>query len=74
MYDSSLRGDCRYLKLRREVNIPTIPNACGGNATIENCQKACRHCNASKGSGDVPKSPPLDYKDKWPPEHWNRPG
>jgi RHS repeat-associated protein len=44
-----------------------IPRARGGNATIDNAQLACPHCNPSKGVGDFPKSPPPGYTGPWPP-------
>ena len=47
-----------------------IPRARGGNATLDNAQLACPHCNTSKGAGDFPKTPPSDYVGPWPPEHW----
>jgi len=47
-----------------------VPRARGGNATIENAQMTCPHCNQSKGAGDFPKSPPPGYTGNWPPEHW----
>ncbi|MDP3391772.1 MAG: RHS repeat-associated core domain-containing protein [Methylococcaceae bacterium] len=48
----------------------SIPRALGGNATLDNAQLACPHCNASKGAGDFPKTPPPDYVGDWPPKHW----
>jgi len=47
-----------------------ISRARGGDATLENAQLACPHCNASKGAGDFPKTPPVDYVGSWPPTHW----
>ncbi|HWK27650.1 MAG TPA: RHS repeat-associated core domain-containing protein [Solirubrobacter sp.] len=47
-----------------------IPKARGGDATLDNAQLACPHCNASKGAGDFPKSPPPGYEGPWPPPHW----
>ncbi len=44
-----------------------IPRARGGNATLDNAQLACPHCNPSKGVGDFPKSPPQGYTGPWPP-------
>ncbi|MFO0759126.1 MAG: FG-GAP-like repeat-containing protein [Byssovorax sp.] len=46
------------------------PRAKGGNSTPDNAQLACPHCNASKGAGTFPKTPPADYKGPWPPPHW----
>jgi len=43
-----------------------IPKACRGNATLDNAQLACPHCNASKGAGDFPKTPPRGYTGPWP--------
>lgn len=45
-----------------------IPRARGGNATLDNAQLACPHCNASKGAGDFPKTPPPGYTGPWPPQ------
>jgi hypothetical protein len=42
----------------------------GGNATPGNAQLACPHCNASKGSGQFPKTPPIGHEGPWPPSHW----
>jgi len=42
----------------------------GGNATSDNAQLACPHCNASKGAGTLPKTPPAGYEGPWPPPHW----
>ncbi|AOX99912.1 RHS repeat-associated core domain-containing protein [Jeongeupia sp. USM3] len=47
-----------------------IPRARGGNATLDNAQLACPHCNASKGAKDKPVSPPSGYRGPWPPSHW----
>ena len=47
-----------------------IPKARGGNATLDNAQLACPHCNASKGARDVPVNPPPGYRGEWPPSHW----
>jgi RHS repeat-associated protein len=47
-----------------------IPRSRGGDATIDNAQWACPHCNPSKGAGDFPKSPPSGYTGPWPPSHW----
>ena len=47
-----------------------IPRARGGNATLENAQMACPHCNASKGARDFPVNPPPGYRGEWPPAHW----
>ncbi len=47
-----------------------IPKALGGDATIENAQLACPHCNASKGARLYPLTPPADYVGAWPPSWW----
>lgn len=44
----------------------------GGNATIQNAQVTCRFCNASKGSGRVPKNPAPGYEGPFPPSWWWR--
>ena len=49
-----------------------IPRSRGGNATLENAQTTCPHCNASKGARDFPLSPPLGYRGSWPPPWWSR--
>jgi hypothetical protein len=41
-----------------------------GNATLDNAQLACPHCNASKGAGTFPKTPAPGYEGPWPPPHW----
>jgi RHS repeat-associated protein len=44
------------------------PFAKGGSSTdILNIQLACPHCNASKGIGLYPKTPPPSYVGPWPP-------
>jgi RHS repeat-associated protein len=47
-----------------------IPRARGGDATLDNGQTACGHCNASKGKRDYPVNPPPGYRGKWPPSWW----
>jgi len=47
-----------------------IPRARGGNATLDNAQLACPHCNASKGAGNYPKTPPVGYTGPWPRPDW----
>jgi RHS repeat-associated protein len=42
-----------------------IPKSRGGNASRENAQLTCRHCNRSKGAGDFPKTPPAGYRGRW---------
>jgi RHS repeat-associated protein len=44
--------------------------ATGGNNSLENAQLACPHCNASKGAGVYPKTPPTGYEGSWPPPWW----
>lgn len=60
---------CRETGTGKQVD-HAIPRARGGNATPENAQLACPHCNLSKGAGEFPKSPPPGYRGKWPPDHW----
>jgi RHS repeat-associated protein len=47
-----------------------IPRKAGGNATKENAQLTCQHCNRSKGMGKVPKSPPRGFRGTWPRSGW----
>jgi hypothetical protein len=65
---------CVYCRM--ETNSPqvdhAIPRARGGDATLENAQTTCRHCNASKGMRDYPRSPPPGYRGPWPPPWWQR--
>jgi 5-methylcytosine-specific restriction endonuclease McrA len=44
------------------------PKSKGGDATPDNGQLACPHCNASKGNGIIPKTPPKGYVGPWPPQ------
>jgi hypothetical protein len=60
---------CRREGVATQVD-HAIPKARGGNATLDNAQLACPHCNASKGARDFPANPPPDYFGKWPPSHW----
>ncbi|MFO0756888.1 MAG: FG-GAP-like repeat-containing protein [Byssovorax sp.] len=57
---------CRREGTATQVDHAT-PRARGGAATIENAQLSCPHCNASKGAGDFPKTPPEGYEGPWPP-------
>lgn len=57
---------CRREGVAMQVD-HAIPRARGGNATLDNAQLACPHCNASKGARDFPVNPPPDYFGKWPP-------
>jgi hypothetical protein len=60
---------CRMKTERPQVD-HAIPKARGGDASLENAQTTCPHCNASKGSGLFPKSPPPNYRGPWPPPWW----
>lgn len=60
---------CRMTATNPQVD-HVIPRSRGGNATLENAQIACRHCNASKGARDYPVNPPPGYAGAWPPKHW----
>ena len=60
---------CRHEGVATQVD-HAIPKARGGNATLENAQLACPHCNASKGARDFPVNPPPGYRGEWPPSHW----
>ena len=60
---------CRMKTDRPQVD-HSIPKSCGGNATIDNAQTTCTHCNASKGARDFPVTPPGGYEGPWPPPWW----
>lgn len=47
-----------------------VPKSKGGNATIDNAQLACPHCNRSRQNGQFPKTPPEGYRGPWPPNWW----
>jgi RHS repeat-associated protein len=47
-----------------------FPKSKGGDATIDNAQLACPHCNTSRQNGDYPKTPPSNYVGPWPPPWW----
>lgn len=68
-------GTCVYCRM--ETDSPqidhAIPRVRGGNATAENAQTTCPHCNASKGSRDVPLTPPPGFRGDWPPAWWSQP-
>jgi RHS repeat-associated protein len=70
--DKTLAGDpaCVFCGEPATQADHAVPRAKGGNATEENAQPACGHCNPSKGTGDFPKSPPLGYNREWPPPWW----
>jgi RHS repeat-associated protein len=67
-------GTCVYCRVETEVPQVdhAIPRARGGNATLENAQTTCPHCNASKGARDFPVTPPDGYEGPWPPQWWSR--
>lgn len=56
---------CRREGVATQVD-HAIPKAQGGDATLQNAQLACPHCNASKGARDFPVNPPPGYRGKWP--------
>jgi len=60
---------CRMPTRRPQVD-HAIPRSRGGNATIDNAQVACPHCNASKGARGFPVNPPPGYRGQWPPPWW----
>lgn len=62
---------CRREGTGTQVDHATA-RARGGNATIDNAQLACPHCNPSKGAGQFPKTPPPGYEGPWPPPHWKK--
>ena len=47
-----------------------VPRSMGGDATLENAQVACPHCNMSRGNGPFPITPPAGYEGPWPPNWW----
>jgi RHS repeat-associated protein len=49
----------------------SIPRNSGGNATVDNAQLACPHCNSSKGANQFPLTPPPGYVGQWPPAWWS---
>jgi len=57
---------CRQPGIGTQVD-HAIPRSLGGDATLDNAQLACPHCNASKGAGTFPKTPPAGYRGPWPP-------
>lgn len=60
---------CRMPGVATQVD-HAIPRVHGGNATIDNAQLACPHCNASKGARMYPVNPPPGYEGSWPPLWW----
>ena len=48
-----------------------IARSVGGNATVENAQLTCEHCNRSKNNGVHPKTPPFGFVGSWPPRWWS---
>jgi RHS repeat-associated protein len=49
-----------------------IPKSLGGNATLDNAQLTCPHCNQSKGNRLFPLTPPPGYLGPWPPSWWKQ--
>ncbi len=47
-----------------------IPKSKHGNATLDNAQVACAHCNLSRGNRPGPVTPPPGYEGPWPLSHW----
>ena len=47
-----------------------VPRSFGGDATLENGQVACPHCNLSRGNRPAPVTPPTGYEGPWPPPWW----
>lgn len=60
---------CRRKGTATQVDHAT-PRARGGNATLDNAQLACPHCNPSKGARRYPVNPPPGYRGEWPPPWW----
>ena len=64
-------GTCVYCRMSGKTQVDhRISRYLGGNASLRNAQLVCPHCNASKGSGQFPRSPPPGYRGPWPPKHW----
>ncbi|MFC5286625.1 RHS repeat-associated core domain-containing protein [Actinokineospora guangxiensis] len=63
---------CVYCRMH--TNKPQVDHSIarknGGNATLDNAQTTCPHCNASKGARSHPVNPPPGYRGKWPPSWW----
>jgi len=57
---------CRMETDRPQVD-QAVPRSRGGDATIDNAQTACPHCNASKRDRAFPANPPPGYRGRWPP-------
>jgi hypothetical protein len=47
-----------------------VPRSLDGDATLENAQVACPHCNMSRGNRPNPITPPEGYEGPWPPPWW----
>lgn len=60
---------------RMETRTPHVghatPRSLGGNATLENAQVSCPHCNMSRGNRPTPVNPPGGYEGPWPPPWWS---
>ncbi len=63
---------CRRTAGRRRQVDHVIAKTRGGNATLENAQIVCNHCNPSKGNRDFPVNPPPGFEGPWPPSWWPR--
>ncbi|SDS14977.1 intein N-terminal splicing region/RHS repeat-associated core domain-containing protein [Jiangella sp. DSM 45060] len=72
-YSSDGSYTCVYCRMStdRPQADHAVPRSRGGNATTDNGQVACSHCNASKRDRDHPVNPPAGYSGPWPPAHWN---
>jgi hypothetical protein len=71
-YAENPEGICVYCRMQSDdLRVDhAIPKSRGGNATLDNAQITCVHCNTSKGARDYPMTPPIGYEGPWPPTWW----
>ncbi|MGH9151745.1 MAG: HNH endonuclease [Acidimicrobiales bacterium] len=60
---------CRMETPRPHIDHAT-PRSLGDNATVDNAQVSCPHCNMSRGNRPTPVNPPPGYEGPWPPPWW----
>ncbi len=62
---------CSYCRQNPATELDhVVPCTRSGDLTPDNITPSCRHCNASKGARETPKTPPSIYLGNWPADWW----